>query len=290
MKLSKNNKYLIDQSPLFKLKGKLQFETLLNIKWEQCEPVNLNKKYRIKIDGKRTYQIPSGFLVAIHNKIAKLLKKIIKPPYLHSTKGKSYITNALQHIGEHCLIKTDICKFYPSTTFEMVYQLFLKDFKCAKDIAYKLASLCCYNQKHLPTGSPLSNEIAFLCAKKLFNEIESSLLNINPKLIMTVYVDDICISGSGATKRLLTDIRKRIAAYGYKTKNSKSRTYPAQTVKLVTGAIVSDTKLFLPNKQHKKIKELRKSIASADNHTSPYLRSVLNGCLLNATQITKAGT
>lgn len=288
MKSLKNSKYPIDQSPLYKLKGKLQFETLLNIKWELCEPSNLNKKYRIKVDGKRTYQIPSGFLTAVHHKIAKLLRKIIKPAYLHSTKGKSYITNALQHVGKHSLIKTDICKFYPSTTFKMVYKLFLNDFKCAEDIAYKLASLCCYNQEHLPTGSSLSNEIAFLCAKKLFDEIERSLLDINPKLIMTVYVDDISISGSGATKKLLTDIRKRIASYGYKTKNNKSRTYPAQVVKLITGAIVSDTKLFLPNKQHKKIKELRKAIASADNQTSPYLQSVLNGCLLNAAQITKA--
>ena len=222
--LKKQNKlHSIKDSPFYLLRGKGQFEKLLFIKWDFVDTLLAKTNtYRVfKTHTGREIQNPLGEMKRIHKRIAGLLARIQMPDYLTSKKQSSYIDNAKMHIGALKTVKTDISKFFPSTTFQMVYQMFLDVFQCAKDIAAKLAKICCFKQEHVPTGSHLSGSIAFFSAKKMFDQIEQIAITHN--CILSVYVDDITISGDKANGELLWEVRRTIKNYGYSTGRKKSK-------------------------------------------------------------------
>ncbi len=258
MNLEKSRLHSIKDSPFYLLKGKGKFSELLFVQWESLNSLLSNKNsYKVFINkAGREIQYPQGELKRIHKRIATLLARIKAPSYLTSTKGFSYIDNAKMHIGPVKLVKTDIAKFYPSTTFQMVYEMFIKLFKCAGDIADMLAKICCFNQRHIPTGSTLSGKIAFLSAKNMFDEIERLVILHN--CILSIYVDDITVSGNKANGKLLWEVKKIIKKHGYSTKRQKSKLYKEYQPKTITGAVIKEWDLLLPNRRHKKIWETTK--------------------------------
>lgn len=274
----------MNQSPLYNLKGKGQLEKALGLSWDEINQLSKCSTYNVWInDNNREIQHPIGKLAKTHAHIRKLLARIEKPEYLLSRKGRSYVDNAREHVGYTQLIKTDIRKFYPSTTREMVYRMFRTQFNCVTDIAHSLADLCCYKQLHLPTGSPLSDYIAFFTAKPMFDEI--ALLSQTHHCKMTVYVDDLTISGSTATKTLLGKVRQTISRYGYKTKQSKAQTYSSHSAKTVTGAIIVGNELKLPNARHEKIHKSKIALEKASLHERPALLRNFQGRQQEAKQI-----
>ena len=148
------------------MRGRGQFESLLGVEWGAVGRLIDPENYRVwtdKTNGKeREIQQPIAWLAKIHERIGALLSRIEVPDYLYSQKGRSSIDNARQHLGDIPLVKTDIHKFYPSITRQMVYRMFTLDFQCAADVADRLADICCYQQRHVPTGSTLSGRVAFL--------------------------------------------------------------------------------------------------------------------------------
>ncbi len=161
--------------------------------------------------------------------------------------------------------------------------MFLNDFECAEDVAHRLADICCYKQEHLPTGSPLSGRIAFFAARAMFDEIARHVANAGCKL--TVYVDDITISGKATTKRLLGEVRKIISIHGLNSKHKKSITYALNSAKSVTGVVVTNSNLRLPNTRHEKIWLVRKELQIANGEERTKLQRILRGRLQEAQQI-----
>lgn len=269
MKLKKKKSYPIKDSPFYLLKGKNRLEKILGIRFVQLEKLAAASKnyYRqFVITNQRQIQEPLGLMKIVHKRISDLLKRIEVPKYIIAPRvGHSYIDNAAVHLNSESLIKTDISKFYPSTNYQKVYEMFVSEFYCAKDIAAVLAKICCIDQKFLPTGSSLSGFVAMLSAKKMFDEIER--LISDKKCVMSVYVDDITISGSDATKSLLWEIRKIIYKHGYSASNKKSRFYCSIKPKTVTGVIVRGSKLFVPNRRHKKIHDVLQEYAISSEQT-----------------------
>jgi hypothetical protein len=277
-------RYPLSQSPLFRIKGKGQLSSLLHLDWDAIEALLSSESYRVWLnDKKREIQQPIGRLGAVHSRIGDLFSRIELPDYLYSQKGRSYADNAWRHRGEVPLIKTDIHKFYPSTTWMMVYRMFCIDFECADDVAHRLADLCCYQQKHLPTGSPLSGRIAFFAARHMFDAVSSAAEREGCK--MTAYVDDLTLSGSKATKVLLGEVRRIVRQHGLKTTNKKSRTYAATSPKPVTGAVVCGNELRLPNERHRKIEEVRQALKVAAKTERPRLQRVLLGRVQESKQV-----
>lgn len=74
---------------------------------------------------------------------------------------------------------------------------------------------------------------------------------------MTLYVDDITVSGVLANDSLLEQIKNRIEATGLKA--HKLKTYVGTAAK-VTGAIVLQNKVALPHDRAKDIRELQKQL------------------------------
>ncbi|MBW9266722.1 MAG: reverse transcriptase family protein [Candidatus Thiodiazotropha sp. (ex. Lucinisca nassula)] len=268
------------------MKGKGQFQKVLNIDYNEIGKLLSCNNYRVwrNSDG-RVIQQPISWLAKVHKRIANLLNRIELPDYIYSQLGRSYSDNARVHVGETPLVKTDIHKFFPSTTRNMVYKMFRNEFQCALDISNVLADICCYKQSHLPTGSPLSGRVAFFAAKNMFDEIMGYVSKYD--CMLSVYVDDITVSGKNATKQLLGEVRKIISKHGYLTKQRKSFTYPESKPKQVTGTIVTSDDLRLPNQRHKKIWETRKQIKVADPVEKDRLMKSLQGRIQESKQITK---
>jgi hypothetical protein len=278
------DRYPLNQSPLYKLRGKGQFAAIVGLDWEAIEPLLGANEYRVWLNDKgREIQQPIGRMAAVHRRIGGLLARIELPDYLYSQRGRSYADNARRHLGDVPLLKTDIHRFYPSTTWMMVYQMFVVDFECAEDVANRLANICCYQKKHLPTGSPVSGRIAFFAARHMFDAIAE--VAQREECQMTAYVDDVTVSGERATKTMLGEIRRIVHRHGLKTKNRKSRTYAASSPKAVTGAVIVGAELRLPNERHRKIEQARRDLSVAPASEKERIRRVLRGRLQEAKQI-----
>lgn len=279
--------YKVSDSPIYRMRGKGQFEAVIRVPWESVNNISTDDNYHVWTQRKngrdREIQKPIGSLSVVHGRLGLLLSRIILPDYIYSKKGRSYIDNARYHAGTSKTIKTDISAFYPSITWRMIYGLFLNDFKCAKDVAAKLADICCYRKSHLPTGSTISNRIALLVARKMFDEIYD--LSLSEQSIMSVYMDDITISGCNASRSMLWALRKIIHRNGFNAKSRKSKFYSIGSAKSITGVIVKNDDLLLPNKRHKNIYESRKLLSSALLREKKRIERSLNGRLCEAHQI-----
>jgi len=253
---------------------------------KQLDELAVGTQYRVfKNDRGRWIQHPIGSLGAAHKRIAKLLARISLPDYVHAQKGRSYVSNARAHTGLVPVIKTDLTAYYPSVEFTQVIRLFSDEFKCPPDVAWLIARICTYQGRHVPTGSEISGFVAFLATRKMFDEIHALSLNSGCK--MTCYVDDIVLSGQGATKRLLVQVRQIAKKHGMKTKDSKSKTFAAHAPKTITGCIVRGERILLPNIRHEKIIRLTRELKVAtDIATRADLEASLRGRLQEAGQIT----
>lgn len=278
--------YPIDQSPLYAMKGLGQLEKALQADLQAALEACTAESYRVFVNDKgREIQAPRGTLDRIHRRIAALLARVETPDYLFSKRGRSHLDNAGAHRGQVELLKTDIKEFYPGTTHAMVTLMFQRHFNCASDIARILAGVCCFNG-FLPTGSSLSGFLAFWCAKDMFDELHE--LALAHGLVMTVFADDITISGSGASSKLLWRARQIIHKHGRTTKRKKSRVYAASHPKPVTGAVLRDGEMLLPNSQHLKIRITRQELAACDDLVVfDGLLNRLAGQLTNAATIEK---
>lgn len=279
-------RYPLEHSPLYRLRGKAKFEAVLGVKWDAVPRLLDDKHYRVWLNDKeREIQAPQGWLAQVHGRICQLLARIELPDYVYSQKGRSYADNARAHRGNIPLIKTDISRFYPSVTRQAVFRMFLDDFECAVDVAHRLADICCYKQAHLPTGSALSGRVAFFAKREMFNEIASLAHAAGCK--MTAYVDDVTISGEAATKTLLGAVRQIIASHGLGTKNKKSKTYASSSAKMVTGAVVVQNDVRLPNVRYLHIHQARQAVQAALPADLSRARRVLAGRLQEASQVLK---
>lgn len=277
--------YALNQSPLYRLNSKRKLGELLGVKFTDFAKLVELSNYHVFVNKNgRQIQHPIKELDPVHRRIAKLLARLDLPDYLHSRKGRSYISNAAAHASDVPLIKTDISKFYPSTSFSSVFNLFRERFQCSPDVAWNLAQLCCYRAAHLPTGSYLSGIIAFLAHQSMFDEIHE--LSRNAGCIMTCYVDDIVLSGHGATKALLYEVRGVMNRHGLSAKREKSKTFPADKPKIVTGVVITSNGLAVPNKRLKDARCLRTLIEkTSDLIKKDHLSSSLKGKIQEAKQI-----
>lgn len=175
-----------------------------------------------------------------------MLERIEKPDYLHSgVRGRSYISNAKVHIGAVPLVKLDLKKFYPSVDGARVFRFFTGPMRCSPDVAALLTRLCTY-EDHVPTGSCVSQLLAFYAAKPLFDELHS--LAEGAGVRGSCYVDDLTWSGHGATPAFLWAAKQVVHRHGFA--HHKDRCFTAGDRKLVTGVMLDGDRIaVLPSKE-----------------------------------------
>lgn len=223
--------------------------------------------YKCWIDNGRPVQDARPRMRAIHARIATLLRRIEPPDYRHSgVRKRSFISNARMHLYDEPMLQFDVRKFYPSTTFKHVFDLFYHRFACSADIADLLSQLCCVDRCHLPTGGVHSEVVAFYCHKPTLDAIESRARFRGGRLSM--YVDDGGITAPHISLTDLEWVRALMAKHGLKLHPGKSFVTPKAAPRTVTGVHLSRGHQFAPPMQQRKIRALNEELNNASDISS----------------------
>jgi RNA-directed DNA polymerase len=264
MRVVQKDPISLEQCHLYGVKSTHLLAKKLGMTLSDLERIANTAQYRIfnLKKGNRRVEEPAPALQALHRKIHRYLARVSTPDYLHSTiKGRSYVTNARAHLRQGSMIKIDVKKFYPSVPQRRVMKFFRDYMMCAGDVAGLLAKLICLDGR-LPTGSAASPMISYYSFKPMFDEIFA--LTQSHNLTMTCYVDDLTISGRGANRALLNEVRKIIAGYGLKS--HKAKFFQQNSYKEVTGVMLKNGRIDLPFQRWKAIRESIKTLKSAETN------------------------
>jgi hypothetical protein len=234
----------------------------------------------------RPIDIPIDPLKKLQARIANLLSRIAPPEFLCSpVKGVSYVDNAKRHINNNAFWLLDIADYFPSCSSNRVAWFFNTVMKCAPDVTAVLVSLVTENDS-LPQGSPSSPILAYFSNKKMWDDVARAVASSGCTL--SVYADDITLSGTMVPGALVWQVKQIIVKNGFKLKREKEVSLTGSPAD-ITGVIVRDGTLKLPNRQLKKIAEIKKLHRSATNgRLAIKLENQLKGRLAQRRQIEEA--
>lgn len=145
---SKKKSYSLKDSGLYNVTTKKRLEDRLQKPINELVTLADDSNYRVffleKPNGKkREIQAPTLGLDIVQTRIASLLVRIAMPDFVHSgVKGRSNVTNAKVHVGDHPVLVMDVKNFYPSISKKSIYHFFHNTMKAAPDVAGILAELC----------------------------------------------------------------------------------------------------------------------------------------------------
>ncbi len=256
----------LNQSRLYAVTSKVRLVEVLNLSSRKALDALIEardeKNYRTFKDGDRDIQHPVGKMAECHKRLAMLLRRIALPDYVHSKKKRSYVSNAREHARDMPIAKTDITHYFPSIKFSHVQRFFSEDLKCPPDVAWYFSKLCTFGG-HIPTGSKISNPLAFLANRPLFDQIYDYARAKN--CVMTLLQDDIVFSGAAASKEILNEVLGMIRKWGLHAseKKKKTKTYPASAAKIVTGVLIKGNSLTIPNRRQKLMSDAFKRATAA---------------------------
>ncbi len=169
----------------------------------------------------RDLAVPTGKLRTVHERLKFHLNKIKQPPYLFSPrKGRSQRDNAEHHVNQVQFLSLDIKQFYPSTSDEHIFRWAYYVAGLRSDVAGLLVKLVAIDGK-MPFGSPVSPVLTTHVHRPMFDAIYE--LCRSQSLKMSLWVDDLTISGRFVRGELVEAIRAIIRRQGFKTHKIKFR-------------------------------------------------------------------
>jgi hypothetical protein len=273
--------YQLKDSPFYNLAAKTKLASLLRVSLATLVELSSGKSMYVRRwkhkkldhwlreapatdveDNYRPIDIPDPRLKSVQSRIATLLSRIQPPEFLFSpVKGRSYVENAARHIGSKAFWLLDVADYFPSCTANNVVRFFHRDLNCSADVTAILVQLVTL-EGCLPQGSPCSPILAYYCNRPMWLSIEQCVKLGGCKL--SVYADDITISGDVVRKSMIWEIKKIIHGNGLRLKSSKEVSLicaPAD----ITGVIVKPCGTHLPNRQLKKLTELKRQREDVHN-------------------------
>jgi len=274
----------LNQSRLYKVKSLAQLAEILKLSKTDMRYIARDKDNYIRFTTKegQDVQWPKPILRGAQKRAAQLLSRIETPNFLHSAKrGRSYITNAKRHSSMQPSVKIDIRIFFQSTRAPAVFDFFRAEMSCEPDVAAVLTKLMTVDG-HLPTGGNASPILSYFTYRDMFSEIED--LARQRGCVMTCLIDDLTLTGPGATRALIYDVRRIIARYRLWV--HKTKIFKPDQPKIITGVAVTRIGYRVPNKHQVAIAEDVKSLAAArcDEERLVILRRVI-GRMHEAAQI-----
>lgn len=254
--------YPIHQSPLYRLRSRSKLAKLIDVTLGELRRLcknsdNLYSEFEVarKNGGTRDVENPTRALKLAQTHVAKLLGRITPPDYLFCpVKGRSYVSNAARHRGQRAIRCLDVRRYFPSTSSKRVFWFFHTVMECEQDIAATLTRLATY-KGHLPTGSPLSPIMAYYAHYDVWEAVAS--ICRRHSYTLTVYIDDVTISGSALSAEVLWEIKRAIHKSGLRY--HKEKCYldrPAE----ITGVVVRGHELRVPNRQLRKLHDIRSAV------------------------------
>jgi hypothetical protein len=284
-----HNRHPLKQSRLYKVTTRKKLASLFGMtppvfgRLVSTERPYSKRTKEITRNGKtktRLIQEPRGQLRLVHTVVKKTLSRIEPPGFLFCpVKRRSYVTNAAAHIHAREVRTLDIGNYFQATPSTRVYWFFEKIMHCQPDVAAILANLLTVDG-HLATGSTVSPILAFYAFFDMWIEI-AHIAKV-AGCVLTVYMDDITISGDHVPERVMWEVKKCIAKRGLIY--HKERRYTAGFAE-VTGVIVKGGCLVVPHRQRKKAYEIRNAITEASDADAVHLAAVLRGLYQQRLQV-----
>lgn len=206
-----------------------------------------------KAGGTRRVYMPSEDLKRVQQLVCRvLLQPLLLPDSLHgSVPGKSARTNAELHTGRPVVASLDIKDFYPSIRYDRVYSLFA-DLECSPDVARLLTRLTTYD-RHLAQGFPSSSAIANLILAGIAPRLDR--LAEDHGLTVTLYQDDLTISGGHRIQDLLSLFSRILRQCGFEINLSKMKVMYSHERQEVTGYVVNKT-VNVPREEYRRLRTL----------------------------------
>lgn len=236
---------------------------ILGIKWKDFKHIvnNSNKLYynfnvSKKSGGKREISMPSKELLIIQKKIQEDILNNVK---IHENaygfvKNKSIKDNAQNHLNKEMILNLDLKDFFPSIHRGRVFFVFKNICNYDNSVSYCLTNLTTYKNS-LPQGAPTSPIISNIVAFML--DIRLSQLANKFNITYTRYADDITFSGSkqNINQNLLLLVKSIIEECGFCVNEQKTRFASCVGRQEVTGLIVNNTEIAVPNNYIKEIRQ-----------------------------------
>jgi retron-type reverse transcriptase len=275
-------------SPLFRLRSRDRLASLLFVSKDKLENLaNIQRGYYEfkkpkKAGGFRDISAPILPLKEIQKRIAVLLQRIAPPDYLFApVSGRSYVGNAARHIGARSVRLLDIEDFFPSCSINKAAWFFGKKMECSPDVTAVLCKLVTLNNS-LPQGSPCSPILAYLCYMEMWSEIQDLVEAASCKL--SVYADDLTISGEVVHEEMIWEVKKALFRHGHRYSREKECSRRDRPVE-ITGVILRREGVCVPNRQHKRVHEIREELRHAAPNDAKRLSRSLTGRLAQMGQI-----
>ena len=290
MQCKLGKQYATNQSPLYCLRSKRKLARILRISYSKLirltsvNEMYLEKKIFNRKKGKELHiQKPKPSFIKIHERIRDLLAYIKLPRFIYSSrKGCSYIDNAKLHIGNSVLRKLDIKSYFMFTSSKRVFWFFHERMRCSKDVAGILTKLLTF-KGCLPTGSSASPLMSYYAHIDMWESI--GLIAMESNCTLSVWIDDITVSGTTDLAEVMWKIKKAIRRSGLNY--HKEKYYAGKKSREVTGVIIANERLQAPKKQHLKRKDLLLEINRDDNLKNQALKLKLGGLEAQIHQIEK---
>ncbi len=205
-----------------------------------------------QIGGKqRTLAVPYGKLRTVHERLKYHLNKIKQPDYLFSPrKGLGQRDNAGHHVGQAQFLSLDIKQFYPSTMAEHIFRWCHHVAGMRSDVAGLFTHLVAVDGK-MPFGSPISPVLTTLVHRAMFDSIFERC--VVRGLRMSLWVDDLTISGTFVKGDLIEEIRQIIRQSGFQTHKIEFRSTGRPVI--VTGVPIEGLQVTAPNSLHMRVKD-----------------------------------
>lgn len=253
-------------SPFFRLKTKKNLARILGVSLKSLRDLaNSAGRYREfsrpKSNGSvRIISAPEENLKRIQRRFADLLQRIELPNSVYSpVRGRSYVDNALAHLGATSHLQLDISDYFTNCKESKVIWYFKNHMECSPDVANLICGIVTHNGS-LPQGSPCSPILAHLSYQDMWKEIESVVIKSGCRL--STYIDDITISGERIPRGLSWEVRRIIRRHGHICNPAKARNRFRKATE-VTGVIIRGDQATVPNRQLKRIHELRRKMGEA---------------------------
>ncbi|WP_070327721.1 reverse transcriptase family protein [Exiguobacterium aurantiacum] len=252
-----------EKSILYNVQSKKHLANLLRIDARKLKAVREYfsvEPFVAEINGKkRLLYNPSYFHKQLLKRMLLLLYPIGAANYVFGgIKNRDYIMNAEFHKNNKCFCLIDIKDFFPSTSSDFVYRFFRYKMNMSIDVAKICTLLTTASSRetnkldYLPQGYPTSPYLSYLCYLEFFEQLNN--ISVSKNITFSCYYDDLTFSSqhfiSKGTKR---DIIKLIESYQFQVNKDKSRLLKNSNGVKVTGAVIRDHKLLIPNSMHLKL-------------------------------------
>ncbi len=258
-------RYEFENSPWVQNLTQQDLAGLLGMSKTQLEAIVRDKENYIHrkvldINGKkRDLAVPYGKLRTVHERLKYHLNKIKQPPYLFSPrKGKSQRDNAAHHINQNQFLSIDIREFYPSTSKEHIFRWAYYVAGLRSDVAGLITHLLNIDGK-MPFGSSVSPILTTHVHRVMFDAIDAKC--VARSLKMSLWVDDLVISGKEVPGELVDEIREIVRSNGIKSHKVRFRSGSRPVT--ITGVPIADGRVQAPRSLRNRIQNTYAELKTA---------------------------